>query len=50
MLLTRDQPEKFLRAAIVPRSGSKVGYGLEIRMLSLSEARGTTWSSQRRQE
>lgn len=50
MLLTRAQREKFLRAAIVHRSCSKVGYGLEVRMVSLSEARGTTWSSHRRQE
>lgn len=50
MLLTRAQPVKVLRASIVPRRGSKVGYGLEARMLSLSEARGTTWSSHRRQE
>lgn len=50
MLLTRAQPEKFLRAAIVPRSDSKVGYGLEVRMLSFSKARGNTWSSHRRQK
>lgn len=50
IFLIRAQPEKFLIASIVHRRGSKVGYGLKARMLSLSETRGTTWSIHMRQE